>query len=125
MKPLLRYLLLAFFVLLLGAQLLATQPRVTWETVQHSPADTSRVMMLLDLSHFYVCKLGDKAQDLDSAVLLARQAVALSQSWAITRGRARGTCCWQKPCGRKGPCSRGSNKQSRPWPLPKNTGTSI
>jgi tetratricopeptide (TPR) repeat protein len=103
MKPLPRYLfLLAFFVFPLGAQLQTTQPDLTREALKHCPANTNRVKLLLDLSYYYVRKLGERAQDLDSALLLARQAVVLSQSLGFRQGEGRGHLMLAKALREKG-----------------------
>ena len=102
MKPLLRYLLLAFFVFPLSAQPPAVLFEGLREGLKHSQADTNRVLLLLDLGQFYVSKPGEKATDLDSALLLARQAVALSQSLDFHRGTGTGHLLLAKALREKG-----------------------
>jgi two-component sensor histidine kinase len=123
MKPLLRCLLLAFFVLPLWAQLPATPPG--WyqrEQLKRSPADTSRVLLLLDLSHFYQHKIGEKEQDLDSALLLARQAVALSQSLKFYKGEGKGHLLLAKTLREKGDLHQGKQHAERAMSIAKQYG---
>ena len=60
------------------------------EGLKRSTAGTNRVKLLLDLSYFYQRKVGEKAQDLDSAMLLARQALDLSRSLKFYKGEGMG-----------------------------------
>ncbi len=54
----------------------------------NTPADTSRVTQLLALAHLYVFKLSELTPDLDSALLLSRQAYTLSGSLHYPRGQS-------------------------------------
>lgn len=49
-------------------------------------ADTARVGLLLKLGHYYVFKQGEQVSDLDTAVILARQAADLSTRLQYMRG---------------------------------------
>jgi two-component sensor histidine kinase len=102
MKPLLLYLLLASFLFPLGAQPPGTPAGRLREQLKHSVADTNRVMLLLDLTHLYVHNPGVKAPDLDSALVLARQAVALSQSLHFYKGEGKGHLLLAKALRKKG-----------------------
>jgi two-component sensor histidine kinase/tetratricopeptide (TPR) repeat protein len=59
------------------------------KVLKASPHDTNRVKILLDLGHLYIVKPGELASDLDTALLLSRQAYALSRSLSYQPGRAR------------------------------------
>ena len=102
MKTLLHYLLLACFVASLRAAPPATLPDRLREQLKTDGADTTRVAHLLELSTFYVCKPGEKKSDLDTALLLARQAVALSQSLQFYHGQGRGHLLMAKALREKG-----------------------
>jgi two-component sensor histidine kinase len=121
MKPLLRYLLLAFFVFPLGAQPPAA-PDILREGLKHSPADTNRVLLLLDLAQFYQCKPGEKVQDLDSALLLARQAVALSQSLGFYRGEGKGHLLLAKALREKGALPQGKRQAEQAMAIAQKYG---
>ncbi|MFC5407702.1 histidine kinase dimerization/phosphoacceptor domain -containing protein [Larkinella bovis] len=70
----------------------AQSPAVPVQTlrtiVSRNVADTNRVNALLDLSRYYIFKPGEHAHDLDTALLMTRQARFLSQSLQYSKGLA-------------------------------------
>jgi hypothetical protein len=92
MKTLLHYLLLAFFIVPLRAAPPSTHPDRLREQLKKDLSDTTRVTHLLELSRVYVSKVGQNKSDLDTALLLARQAVVLSQSLRFYPAWAGDTC---------------------------------
>ena len=57
------------------------------QRLQNSQADTNRVNLLLELAHSFVIKPGEFAIDLDTALLLSRQAYGLSRSLGYLKGQ--------------------------------------
>lgn len=57
------------------------------QQLKKTGADTGSVSLLLKIAHFYVFKPGERAVDLDSAVLLGHQAEHLSQRLKYPRGK--------------------------------------
>ncbi len=106
MKPFLRYLLLSFVVIPLWAQPRAPEPDNLREQLQNSGADTTRVKLLFELGKLYLYKRVVSAGDLDSALQLARQAVALGKSLRFYEGQGMGHMLAAKALRRQGKVQR-------------------
>lgn len=78
-----------------------------------SKADTNRVKLLIDLSTFYIRKIGSKASDLDSALLLAREAIVLSQSLEFYKGEGKSYLLVSKALREKGELQEGKSYAER------------
>jgi two-component sensor histidine kinase len=122
MKSLLLYLLLTFGDTPQRAEPLVTLSDSLREQLKHGRADTSRVMGLLKLSQFYVQKVGERKSDLDTALLLARQAVALSQSLRFYEGEGRGHLLMAKALREKGEVREGQKQAERAMTIAQKNG---
>ncbi|WP_020603352.1 tetratricopeptide repeat-containing sensor histidine kinase [Spirosoma spitsbergense] len=77
------------------------------EQLIRSKADTNRVKLLIDLSYRYVHRPGEKASDLNWALLFARQAITLSRSLQYYKGEGRGYLITAKALREKGDWQQG------------------
>ena len=77
------------------------------QQLKGAKADTGSVNLLLKIAHFYVFKPGEQAADLDSAVLLARQAEVRSQRLQYPRGTGLSYLAISQACREKGDTSSG------------------
>jgi two-component sensor histidine kinase len=107
MKPLLLAILLAFSALPFRALSFVSPADSLLDGLKKSRADTNRVKLLLDLSNFYTCKPGRIASDLDTALLLSRQAVNLSQSLGYHKGEGNSYLMTSKALRKKGELQQG------------------
>jgi two-component sensor histidine kinase len=105
MKALLLCILLTFIVIPLQAQSPALPDSLN-KRLKNSKADTNRVLLLLDFSHFYVHKPGNQASDLQAAISLAQQAITLSQSLRYYRAEGKGHLLIAKALREKGEMQR-------------------
>ncbi|WP_186774440.1 histidine kinase dimerization/phosphoacceptor domain -containing protein [Chitinophaga pinensis] len=77
------------------------------QQLKKARADTGSVSLLLKIAHFYVFKPGEQVKDLDSAVLMARQAEALSGRLHYPRGTGLSYLVISQAWREKGDTARG------------------
>ncbi len=76
-------------------------------------ADTNRVQVLVELSRNYIRKKDRKTSDLDSALLFARQAIALSQTLQFYKGIGNSYLVFSKALREKGKVQEGRSYAER------------
>jgi two-component sensor histidine kinase len=87
MKPLLFVAIGAFLIGRTQAQSPEFRADSLRNLLRSSKADTNRVNLLRQLSDYYILKPGELAHDLDTALLMTRQAYSLSQSLRYPKGQ--------------------------------------
>ncbi len=86
--------------------------------------DTNRISLLVELGHSYVIKPGELATDLDTALLLSRQAYTLSRSVGYVKGQGLSFLLAAQANREKGNKQLGMQLNQRAIDLLKTVGTS-
>ena len=106
-RLLLSLLLLSLLSILVNAQPGMSKSDSLLRELKISRPDTNRVNLLVELGHFYVFKPGEEANDLDSSILLARQAEALSLSLHYIKGQGNSYTVLSQSTREKGDTATG------------------